>query len=291
MIAKDLARKVKLIEITTKKAVTAAFAGEYASAFKGRGMEFHEVREYHPGDEIRTIDWNVTARTGVPHTKRFVEERELTVMFLVDLSGSGRFGSGAQSKNEVASELCSLLAFSAIRNNDRVGLLLFTDQVEYFIPPRKGENHVLHLIYALLSFTPEGRGTDIAHALDYTGQMLQRRAVIFLISDFLDSGYEKQMQVIGGRHDLVAVSLSDPREAEVPGVGLVDLADAETGETRTLDTSNASLREAYRASWQDHTARLRHFCTRSGIDHLPITAGENYVTRLVRYFAQRETRM
>jgi uncharacterized protein (DUF58 family) len=287
----ELARKVRTIEITTRKAVTATFAGDYRSAFKGRGMEFDEVREYQVGDDIRTIDWNVTARTGHLHTKRFVEERELTVMFLVDLSRSGNFGSGRQSKNEVAAEICALLAFSAIKNNDRAGLLIFTDRVELFVAPRKGTNHVLRLIREMLAFKPRGAGTDITLALDSLAALLKRRAVVFLISDFLDGGYERQMTVVGKRHDLIAMSLADPLESELPQVGLVELIDAETGERRLLDTSSPLERDAYIGVWADHAASVERFCAVNGIDHLRVVAGEDYVTPLSRFFLARERRL
>ena len=291
MTTAELAKNVRYIEITTKKAVTATFAGEYASAFKGRGMEFDEVREYQIGDDIRTIDWNVTARTGRLHTKRFVEERELTIMFLVDLSASGTFGSGTRSKNEVAAEICALLAFSAIKNNDRVGLLIFTDEVEKFIAPRKGSTHVLRLIREMLSFTPGGARTSIRVALESFAGLLKRRAVIFLVSDFLDRGYERQMKVAGKRHDLIAISLADPREVELPAIGLVELEDAETGQRFLLDTGSPTVRSAYRSAWVGRASVFQSFCAGAGIDHIPIMVDEDYVRSLVRFFTARERRL
>jgi len=287
----ELAKNVRYIEINTKKAVTATFAGEYASAFKGRGMEFDEVREYQIGDDIRTIDWNVTARTGRLHTKRFVEERELSIIFIVDLSASGIFGSGPRTKNEVAAEICALLAFSAIKNNDRVGLLVFTHAVERFIAPRKGSTHVLRLIREILSFTPTGTRTSIRAALESAAGLLKRRAVVFLVSDFLDQGYERQMKAVGKRHDLIAISLADPREAELPAVGLVELEDAETSERILVDTASPEARKAYEKVWKQHAAALQKFCTSSGIDHIPITVGEDYVRPLALFFMERENRM
>jgi len=293
MTTSELAKKVRYIEITTKKAVTATFAGEYASAFKGRGMEFDEVREYQTGDDIRTIDWNVTARTGKLHTKRFMEERELTIIFLVDLSASGSFGSGTQSKTELAAEICALLAFSAIKNNDRVGLIIFTDGVEMYIPPRKGPTHVLRLIRELLAFRLEGpdpAGTNIGFALDSFSHLFKRRAVVFLISDFLDRGYERQLKVVGRRHDLIAVLLSDPREYELPRIGLVELEDAEKGERFVLDTDSREARDVYRAVWMEKSEALRNLCMSAGIDYIRITAGEDYLRPLVRFFLEREKR-
>jgi uncharacterized protein (DUF58 family) len=293
MTTSELAKKVRYIEITTKKAVTATFAGEYKSAFKGRGMEFDEVREYQTGDDIRTIDWNVTARTGKLHTKRFMEERELTIIFLVDLSSSGSFGSGSRSKREIAAEICALLAFSAIKNNDRAGLIIFTDGVEMYIPPKKGSKHVLRLIREVLAFRPEGPGpslTDIGFALSSFSRLYRRRAIVFLISDFLDSGFEKQLRVVGRRHDLIAVSLADPREYQLPGVGLLELEDSETGKRFILDTSSNEVRDAYRAVWTAKTEAIRALCLSSGIDHIDIMAGRDYVRPLARFFLERERR-
>jgi uncharacterized protein (DUF58 family) len=293
MTRSELAKKVRYIEITTKKAVTATFAGEYKSAFKGRGMEFDEVREYQTGDDIRTIDWNVTARTGELHTKRFMEERELTIIFLVDLSSSGSFGSSTKSKRELAAEICSLLAFSAIKNNDRVGLIVFTDSVEMYIPPKKGSRHVLRLIREVLAFRPQGPGpalTNIGFALNSFSRLYRRRAVVFLISDFLDRGYEKQLKVVGRRHDLIAVSLSDPREYDLPEVGMVDLEDSESGNRFLLDTGSKKVRDVYKAVWTEKTDALRNLCTSAGIDHINVMTGEDYVRPLAQFFLDRERR-
>lgn len=291
MTTAELARQVKNIEISTKKAVTATFAGEYKSAFKGRGMEFDEVREYQIGDDIRSIDWNVTARLGKPHTKRYMEERELTVILLVDLSGSGEFGSGRASKQHVAAYISSLLAFSAIKNNDRVGLLVFTDHVERFVPPRKGTSHVLRLVRDLLAFRPRNRGTDIGGALGTLSHLLKRRAVVFLVSDFLDSGYSRAIRVAARRHDLIAVSITDPHEYELPAVGLIDLIDAEDGRPSRVDTDSRAVREAHQREQQERADSLNELFAANGIDHVPVTVGEDYVRPLVRLFVNRERRM
>ncbi len=290
MTTAELAKNVRYIEITTRKAVTASFAGEYASAFKGRGVEFDEVREYEIGDDIRAIDWKVSARTGRLHTRRYIEERELTVMLLADLSASGVFGSGSRSRNETAAEICALLAFSAIVNHDRVGLVIFTDRIERFIPPRKGERHVLRLIREVLSFQPSGRRTGIGQALEAFAGLMRKRAVVFLVSDFLDAGFERQMKVAGKRHDLIVLPLTDPVEAELPAVGLVELEDAETGERRLVDTASPRARAAYAKAFQDRERAIGALCTEAGIDRVPLTVGGDYVGALGRFFMARERR-
>jgi uncharacterized protein (DUF58 family) len=291
MIPRELARKIRYIQIYTNKAVNDVLAGEYHSVFKGRGMEFDEVREYSPGDDVRSIDWNVTARTGHPYVKRYVEERELTVLFLVDLSASGAFGSREKLKNEVAAELCALLAFSAIKNNDKVGLVAFTDAIELFIPPKKGSSHVLRLIRDLLNFRPRQGRTDIAGALDFLGRITHRRAVVFLVSDFLADGYQKRLRIAARRHDLIAISVRDPREAELPSVGLIDLEDAETGQIVTVDTSSATVRRRYQAQARERDDRLRETFNSTGIDHIPVLTGRDHVRDLVSFFRQREHRL
>ncbi len=290
MIPRELARKIRYIEIYTSKAVNDILAGEYESVFKGRGMEFDEVREYTPGDEIRTIDWNVTARMGHPYVKRFVEERELTVMFLADLSASGSFGSVDRTKNEVAAELCALLAFSAVKNNDKVGLIAFTDRVEMFIPPKKGVTHVLRLIRELLGFRPRQARTDIPGALDYLGRVTHKRCVVFLVSDFQGEGFEKPMRVLARRHDLIAVSVADPREKDLPDVGLLELEDAETGELVTVDAGSASVRSQYSAMAKAREERLRSAFLAMDVDHTEVISGRDYVKDLVRFFRSRERR-
>jgi uncharacterized protein (DUF58 family) len=291
MLPKELAKKIRYLQIYTGKAVNDVLAGEYRSSFKGRGMEFDEVREYQPGDEIRSIDWNVTARTGHPFVKRFVEERQMTVMLAVDLSASGAFGSAGRFKNEVAAELCALLAFSAIKNNDRVGLVIFTDEIELFVPPAKGTGHVLRIIRELLSFRPRRRGTDIGVVLDYLNVMLHKRSVVFLVSDFLDGRtISKPLRVLARRHDLIAIAMSDAREAELPESGLVELEDAETGELLTLDTASPRIRERLRSEVRSRRERLEAECRRRNIDLIPVTTGEDYLKRLITFFRGRESR-
>lgn len=288
MISKDLAKKVRYIQIMTNKAVNDVLAGEYHSVFKGQGMEFDEVREYQPGDEIRTIDWNVTARTGHPYVKRFREERELTLLFLVDLSASGQFGSTKNMKNAVATELCALLAFSAIKNNDKVGLVVFTERVELFIPPAKGTSHVLRLIRELLSFEPSQQGTRITAGLEFAARILNRRSIVFLISDFFDRDYERTLRILSRRHDLIAASINDPREYELPDVGLLDLEDGETGEQLTIDTGSASVRARYRALGLERAGLLRETFRSMDIDLIEVGTSHDYLLDLIRFFKRRE---
>ncbi len=290
MITKELAKKIRVLQITTRKVVNDVLAGEYGSVFRGRGMEFDEVREYMPGDEIRSIDWNVTARTGHPYVKRFVEERELTVMFLVDLSASGAFGSVRKLKNEIAAELCALLAFSAVKNNDKVGLIVFTDHVEMFIPPKKGTKHVLRVIRELLNFKPRPASTDIEGALDYLGRVTTKRSVVFLVSDFQAEGFEKKMRVLGKRHDLIAVTIVDPREVRLPDVGLIELEDAETGEMVLVDTSSAAVRKRYERLGSEERQRLKELFNSTGVDQIEVMTDRDYVPRLVSFFRAREKR-
>jgi len=290
MITKELAKKIRVLQITTRKVVNDVLAGEYGSVFRGRGMEFDEVREYMPGDEIRSIDWNVTARTGHPYVKRFVEERELTVMFLVDLSASGAFGSVRKLKNEIAAELCALLAFSAVKNNDKVGLIVFTDRVEMFIPPKKGTKHVLRVIRELLNFKPRPASTDIEEALDYLGRVTTKRSVVFLVSDFQAEGFERKMRVLGKRHDLIAVTIVDPREVRLPDVGLIELEDSETGETVLVDTGSAEVRKRYERLGREEQARLKELFRSMGVDQIEVMTDRDYVPRLVQFFRVREKR-
>ncbi len=291
MISKELAQKIRYLQIYTSKAVNDALAGEYESIFKGRGMSFSEVREYQIGDDIRTIDWNVTARTGIPHVKLFVEERELTVLFLVDLSASGAFGSIRQTKHETSAELCALLAFSAIKNNDKVGLILFTDHVEKFIPPAKGTTHVLRIIRELLYFKPSQKRTDIAGAIDFLARITTKRCVVFVISDFLGQGFERSMRIMGKQHDLIAILVSDPREIRLPDVGLVELKDAETGETIILDTSSPDVRRKYEAFERIRQENLRKLFGSMDLDFLEIENGRDSVLDLVRFFKIRQRRL
>ena len=291
MIPRELAKKIRYIQIYTSKAVNDVLAGEYHSVFKGQGMEFDEVRAYQPGDDIRTIDWNVTARTGHPYVKRYVEEREITVFFLVDLSRSGSFGSLEKLKNEVAAEFCALLAFSAIKNNDKVGLIVFTDTIELFIPPAKGTSHVLRLIRELLFFEPgqirKKTGTDIALALDYLGRVLNKRGVVFLVSDFLDKNFEKPLRVLARRHDLIAVTVSDPRELSLPNVGLLEIQDAETGESMVIDTGSKRVRSKYRRLAEEKNNKLSNLFQSTGIDHIKLLTNRDYVLDLVKFFRKR----
>ena len=290
MLDKQLANRIREIQIKARKSVSDVLAGEYHSVFKGRGMDFDEVREYQPGDDIRTIDWNVTARTGLPHIKRYVEERELTVLFMVDLSASGHFGSQLRLKNDLAAEITGLLAFSAISNNDKVGLLCFTDRIEEYIPPRKGSSHVLRLIRDILHFSPQGQQTDIGQALDYVGKILNRKAVLFLISDFADQGYDKQLRVAARRHDLIAISLSDPLELQLPRAGLVRWRDNETGRSQLIDTSSGAVRRYHAAQAAAQQDELASRLKRLAIDHIKISSASDYLPQLIRFFKMREGR-
>jgi uncharacterized protein (DUF58 family) len=290
MFPTETFRQVRRIHIRTRRLVDGVLAGEYHSVFKGRGMEFAEVREYVPGDDVRTIDWNVTARMGQPFVKQYVEERELTVMLLVDLSASGQFGSGTRFKSEIATELCAVLALSAIRNNDTVGLILFTDRIERFIPPRKGRNRALRVIREMLVFEPQGRRTDLGHALEYLHKVCRRRSVTFLISDFLASGYERQLRLVHKRHDLIPICIADPRESELPNVGLITLRDLETGDYALIDTGSAAVRRAYRER-RAAAALVRQRLFRSlGVDVIDVTTRESYIHPLMRFFRLREKR-
>jgi len=289
--ARDILKKIRRLELKTRGMVEAAFAGQYRSVFKGRGMNFEEVREYAPGDEVRTIDWNVTARMGEPFVKKFTEERELTVMLIVDVSASGNFGSVELSKRELAAEVACVLAFSAIRNNDKVGLLLFSDRVELFIAPRKGRRHTLRIIREILFLEPQGRGTDPAEALSYLNRIVHRRSVAFLISDFQAPDFSRELSVTSRRHDLIAIPIVDPREEELPDVGRITLEDAETGEQIEINTSDRSARLAYlRAVEQREAARLREF-RRRRIDTISLRTNEDYLPALRSFFRDRERRL
>jgi uncharacterized protein (DUF58 family) len=287
----ELAQQVRLLEITTRHIVTEVFAGEYSSAFKGRGIEFADVREYQPGDDIRTIDWNVTARAGKPFVKRFTEERELSVMLAVDLSASGAFGTAEKSKRELCCEIAALLAFAAVKKGDRVGLLIFTDRVEMFIPPKKGSRHVLRLIRELLAFEPTHTGTRFLAASEHIGRVISRRSLIFLVSDFIADDLEPAIRRLAPRHDLVALDISDPRDFELAPAGMLDVRDPETGRAMLLDTSSRRVREAYRASMTQAAERRVSLLQRLGIDHLGLTTASPYVHDLVQFFKQRERHM
>ena len=290
MISPELARQIRYIQIRARRAVDTVFGGEYASVFRGQGMEFQEVRDYQPGDDIRSIDWNVTARMGHPYVKRYVEERELTVLFVVDLSASGTFGSGARSKTEVAAELTALLAFSAIRHHDRVGLVVFTDVIERYVPPKKGVTHALRLVRELLYFTPWRRGTDVGAALAFVSRVQRRRATLFLISDFLASGYDAELRLAARRHDLIAASIVDPHELTLPRVGLLELQDAESGARVLLDTSSRRVREEYARRGRERRQALAAQLRGLGIDQVPIHVEQSWTRDLVRFFKARERR-
>jgi len=291
MLSAELIRRIRFIEIRTRRLVNDLFAGEYQSVFKGRGMEFAEVREYQPGDEVRTIDWNVTARMGRPFVKRFTEERELTVMLVVDASRSQTFGSAGRSKAEIAAELCGLLAFSAIQNQDKVGLILFTDRVEKFVPAKKGRQHVLRVVRELLGFEPAGRGTNIADALGFLNHIARRRSVVFLVSDFLDEGYQRALQVTNRRHDVIAVTLSDRRERALPAVGLIAVEDAETGQIRYVDSSQRAFRSAYAAGARRREAARDEALHAAKVDRVDIRSEESYVEPLIAFFKERQRRI
>jgi uncharacterized protein (DUF58 family) len=290
MLPRDVIKKIRQIEISTRRAVNDVLGGQYHSVFKGRGMEFSEVREYQPGDDIRTIDWNVTARMGHPFIKKFTEERELTVMLLVDVSGSEIFGSVRQLKNELAAEVAAVLAFSAIRNNDKVGLIMFSDDIELFVPPKKGKTHVLRVIREILFFQPKGRRTDIPAALKFLEQTTTHRSVTFLVSDFIADNYQKMLRVTNQRHDMVAVAITDPREIEMPRIGIVELEDAETGNRVLLDTSHEPTRRRF---WETavHRQRERAQTLRNcGVDLVELRTDEPYLKPLIKFFRMREAR-
>jgi uncharacterized protein (DUF58 family) len=288
VIPKEILQKVRQIEIRTRSIVDSVLSGEYQSVFKGRGMEFSEVRTYIPGDDIRSIDWNVTARMGGPYVKKYTEERELTVMLVVDASSSGSFGSVKQFKDEIAVELCALLAFSAIKNNDRVGLIIFTSEVEKYIPPKKGKNHVLRVIRELLYFKPAKKGTNIAEAMGFLNRVQRRKAVVFCVSDFIASGFEAPLRVAAQRHDFIAVTITDPREMSLTNVGLIELEDPETGQTMLVNTRSKTVRERFHQEAVRRMEALRSFFKVHGIDEIPVTTEADYIGSLVKFFKKRE---
>ncbi len=290
MIPKDIFKKVRFIEITTSRLVNTVFAGEYHSVFKGRGMEFDEVREYDPQDDIRDIDWNVTARMGHPYTKKFVEERELTVIFLVDVSASGQYGTRGQTKSELIAEICALLAFSAVKNHDRVGLIIFSDQVEKYIPPKKGRLHVLRVIREILSFKPKHRKTNIEIALKTLNDVITKRSTVFLFSDFIADKYETLLKIAFKKHDLVAVVVEDPTEKDFPAFGgTVEMEDAETGEVFTLRPGR-TFKERFKNEWSKRKEKRDTLFSAIGLDHIEIETGKPYIDALIRFFKQRERR-
>jgi uncharacterized protein (DUF58 family) len=287
----EILKKIRALEIKTKGLVETAFAGDYHSVFKGRGMNFEDVREYQPGDEIRAIDWNVTARLGNAYVKKFTEERELTVVLVVDVSASGSFGSASQSKRELAAEVACLLAFSAIRNNDKVGLLLFTDRVELFIPPKKGRSHTLRIIREILFFQPEGRGTTPALALDYLNKVVTRRAVVFFISDFQTGDFSRSLSVSGRRHDFIAIHVQDERERTLPNIGIITLEDAESGEQIEINTADRTTRRRFADLAGEQQTELARTLRRNNIDAISLRTGDDYLPPLRSFFKQRERRL
>jgi uncharacterized protein (DUF58 family) len=285
--AKDLLKKVRKIEIKTRGLTRQIFAGEYHSAFKGRGMTFSEVREYQYGDDIRSIDWNVTARFNHPFVKIFEEERELTVMLLIDVSGSGDFGTQEQLKRSLITEIAAVLSFSAIENNDKIGVIMFSDRIEKFIPPQKGRKHILRIIRELLDFKPQSNGTDISESLRFLTNAIKKRCTAFLISDFRDKGYARSLQVANNKHDLAALHIFDVRETALPPVGLIRVLDAETGRERWIDTSRSRVRESYAMKWESHVEMMKEIFTRAGVDHVSLQTGADYVKPLMRLFKKR----
>jgi uncharacterized protein (DUF58 family) len=311
MIPKEILKQVRKIEIRSGKLVNEIFAGQYSSVFKGRGMEFDEVREYMPGDDIRSIDWNVTARYGRPFIKKFVEERELTVILLVDVSGSQQFGTGSKFKSELAAEIASVLAFSAIRNNDRVGMIMFSDKIEKVIRPKKGRNHILRLIREMVYFKPTATGTNISLALENLNELWRRKAVVFLISDFQDQAtrqsearctvpnrncsglwnFEKASKVTAKRHDLISIQIADPFETNVPALGLLNIEDPETGRRFVVDTSDRDFEGTFASTRNGEFEHLKNFFKRAGIDHILIQTDRPYIKPLINFFRQREKRL
>lgn len=291
MLPKEVLKNIRYIQITTNRLVSDVFAGHYHSIFKGRGIEFDEVREYTPGDEIRSIDWNVTARMGHPFVKKFVEERELTVMLMVDLSGSSYFGSVNKMKSQIAAEVCSLLAFSAIKNNDRVGFIAFTDAIEKFIPPRKGTSHVLRVVREALYFRPKSRLTDISKALEFLNRVTTRKTVTFVISDFYDEDFDRQLIITNRRHDVVAVTITDPLELELSNAGLVSMIDAETGREYLIDTSSKEVREDYRKKSLEKFRNRQDIFKSARVDNIDIRTNIPYTRELISFFRHRERKM
>jgi uncharacterized protein (DUF58 family) len=283
----ELLKKVRKIEIKTRGLSSHIFSGEYHSAFKGRGMAFSEVREYMPGDDIRAIDWNVTARFGHPYVKIFEEERELTVVLLVDVSGSGSFGTKSQFKKDLMTELCAVLSFSAIQNNDKIGLIFFSDKIEKFIPPKKGKTHILRIIRELIEFQPSHTKTDISEALRYVRNVIKKRSICFIISDFQDEKFEDALKLANKKHDVVALQIYDQREAELPDVGLIRLVDSESGEQMLIDTANAAIREKYRKNWVIHEKKIYDSFSRSGVDKTKLRTDQSYVGPLMMLFKKR----
>jgi len=291
MIPKEILKQIRRIQITTSRMVTDVFAGQYQSVFKGRGMDFDEVRQYFPGDDIRSIDWNVTARTGTPYVKKFIEERELTVMLLLDISRSTYFGTVNKLKRRLAAEICSLLAFSAIQNNDRVGLIAFSGRIEKFVPPRKGIRHGLRIVREALYFEPAGGGTDISNALEYLNRVCRRRTVSFVISDFYDRGFKKALSIANKRHDITAITITDPKEINLPKAGLISFRDAERGNNFIIDTSNEALRKAFHYNAARIMSERKKIFGSINVNSIDIRTDISYIRALISFFKMRERRM
>jgi len=287
METSDLLKKVRKIELKTRGLSNHIFAGEYHTAFKGKGMAFSEVREYQPGDDIRTIDWNVTARYNTPFIKVFEEERELTVMLIIDVSGSKNFGTQKQMKQELVTELSSVLAFSAIQNNDKIGVIFFSDKVEKFIPPKKGKSHILRIIRELIAFEPENKGTDIGEALRYFNNVIKKRAVCFVISDFMNDNFEAPLKIANKKHDVVTIRINDKREEELPDIGLVQMKDAETGEVKWIDTANKLIRENYQKNYLRNMEEVNQLFKNSGVDTIQLRTDMDYIKPLIQFFKRR----
>lgn len=287
MDTKELLKKVRKIEIKTRRLSDHIFGGEYHSTFKGRGMTFSEVRQYQFGDDVRSIDWNVTARYNEPFVKVFEEERELTMMLLADISGSELFGTRNQFKREIITEIAATLAFSALQNNDKVGLILFSDEIELFIPPKKGKSHILRIIRELLEFEPQSKQTDISGALRFLSNVIKKRAIVFVLSDFMAEGYEQTLKITGNRHDLTGIRIFDPQEESLPNLGLVPFQDAESGQVRYVNTSSAAVRKQYNEGYRDRVSYFREAFTKSGGGNLSCRVDESYVKKLLAYFKRR----
>ena len=283
----ELLKKVRKIEIKTKGLSKQIFSGEYHSAFKGRGMSFSEVRDYQYGDDVRNIDWNVTARTGSPHVKVFEEERELTVMLLIDVSKSSFFGSVKQTKNEINAEIAAVLAFSALNNNDKVGVLFFSNKIEKYLPPKKGKQHVIRIIRELINLEPENNGTNIGMALEYLNNLIKKRCICFVLSDFLTKDYEAPLKIAKRRHDVVGIHIIDPREEAIPNVGLIRAVDSETGDTRWIDSNSKSVRENYSNWFNSHMSYFKNTFLKTGADSVTIRTNESYVNKLLEFFKRR----
>ena len=286
----ELLKKVRKIEIKTKGLSNHIFSGEYHTAFKGKGMAFSEVREYQPGDDVRSIDWNVTARYNSPFVKVFEEEREMTVILLIDVSGSSDFGTQTQLKREVATEIAAVLAFSAINNNDKIGVIFFSDKIEKFIPPKKGKSHILRIIRELITFESESKKTNIEVALKYFNNVIKKRAVCFILSDFMDTDFDKSLKIARNKHDIVALRIHDEREEIIPNVGLIKVEDSESGEMRWVDSSNKKVRTNYNNNYREFEKELKQTLQSSGVDHIDVKTGKDYIKPLMNFFKNRGKR-